>query len=117
MIANVVQVTSQPIQLAICAQAQFNAWVYWVKGVFGVSILSEDTPMTLLGSYFKSGRDTDKFCSLWVELEQIPPWQSIRWGLLAGEPTGVADPYAIVGEVRRACFEWKSAHDICPLLW
>ena len=76
-IANVVfQVTSQPIQLAICVNKHNLTHEYIESsGVFGVSILSEDTPMTFIGKFgFKSGRDTDKFSFVaydWSS-EQIP---------------------------------------------
>ncbi|MDD5089486.1 MAG: rubredoxin [Candidatus Wallbacteria bacterium] len=63
-IANVVfQVTSQPAQIAICLSKN-NLTHDLVKksGIFGVSVLEQNTPMKLIGTFgYKSGRDIDKF--------------------------------------------------------
>jgi len=63
-IANVLfQITSQPPRIAISINKQNLTHDYIKKSkVFTASILSENTPMTLIGTFgFKSGRTTDKF--------------------------------------------------------
>lgn len=63
-IANVVnQLTSEPPSIGICINKQ-NLTYEYIKSskTFTVSILAQDTPMTLIGKFgFKSGRNIDKF--------------------------------------------------------
>jgi len=63
-IANaLIQVTAEPPALAIGLNLK-NLTNEFIKesGVFGVSILSQDTPLSFIGQFgFKSGRDTNKF--------------------------------------------------------
>ncbi len=63
-IANVVsQLTSEPPSIGICINKQ-NLTYEYIKSskTFTVSILTQDTPMTLIGKFgFKSGRNIDKF--------------------------------------------------------
>lgn len=63
-IANVVsQLTSEPPSIGICINKQ-NLTHEFIQNskTFTISILEQDTPMTLIGKFgFKSGRDTDKF--------------------------------------------------------
>lgn len=63
-IANTVfQTTSSPPTFAVCLNKD-NLTTEYVKesGYFTISILSEDTPMKLIGLFgFKSGREVDKF--------------------------------------------------------
>ncbi len=63
-IANaLIQVTGEPPALAIGINTQ-NLTNEFIKesGVFAVSILSQETPLTLIGQFgFKSGRDINKF--------------------------------------------------------
>lgn len=57
------QITSDPPTMAISINKQNLTHEYIASsGVFTVSILSKDAPMTLIGQFgFKSGRDIDKF--------------------------------------------------------
>ncbi len=63
-VANTIfQVTAEPIQVAMCIN-KGNLTYEYIKesGLFSLSILEQDTPMTLIGQFgFKSGRDIDKF--------------------------------------------------------
>ncbi len=65
-IANaVMQVTADPMGLAVCLHRD-NLTTEFIKdsGVFSVSVLERDTPMTFIGTFgFKCGRDIDKFSS------------------------------------------------------
>lgn len=59
----VVQVCSQPPIISVCIN-KGNLTHEFIKGsgVFTVSILSQDTPLSFIGNFgFKSGRDIDKF--------------------------------------------------------
>ena len=63
-IANaLIQMTSDPITLCVCVNNNNLTHEFIEKSkVFTVSILSENTPMKLIGNFgFKSGRDIDKF--------------------------------------------------------
>jgi len=63
-IANVLfQITSQPPRVAISINKKNLTYEYIKKSkVFAASILSVNTPMTLIGNFgFKSGRNIDKF--------------------------------------------------------
>ncbi len=62
-IANTVfQVTSNPPRVAVCINKENLTHACIVKsGVFGISVLEEDTPLTFIGRFgFKSGRESDK---------------------------------------------------------
>ena len=63
-IANTVfQITPDPPTIAVSINRQNLTWEY-IKhsGVFTVSVLSTEAPMTFIGTFgFKSGRDIDKF--------------------------------------------------------
>ena len=66
-IANTVfQVTSEPATIAVSINKQNLTHEFIEKsGVFAVSILSKDAPLTLIGNFgFKSGRELDKFSSV-----------------------------------------------------
>ncbi len=57
------QLTAEPPRVAVCIHKE-NLTHQFIEesGVFTVSILSEQTPMRLIGHFgFKSGRDIDKF--------------------------------------------------------
>mgnify|MGYP001163398472 FL=1 len=59
----VMQVTSNPVVLAACLHKE-NLTTECIRdsGVFSVSVLEEDTPMTFIGNFgFKCGRDFNKF--------------------------------------------------------
>lgn len=63
-IANTVfQVTSEPPTIAVSINKQNLTWEYIkASGIFGVSVLSQDTPLPFIGKFgFKSGRNIDKF--------------------------------------------------------
>jgi len=62
-IANTVfQITSEPATLAVSINKNNLTWEYIkASGVFAVSMLCEDTPLSFIGGFgFKSGRDGDK---------------------------------------------------------
>jgi flavin reductase (DIM6/NTAB) family NADH-FMN oxidoreductase RutF len=62
-IANsVIQVTSAPPQIAVCINRENLTHACILEsGVFGVSILGENTPLSFIGRFgFKSGRNIDK---------------------------------------------------------
>ncbi len=63
-IANtVIQVCSEPPAISVCIN-KGNLTHEFIKdsGVFTVSVLSQDTPLSFIGRFgFKSGRDIDKF--------------------------------------------------------
>ncbi len=59
----VIQVSSQPPTISVCINKE-NLTHEFIRdsGVFTVSVLSQDTPLSLIGRFgFKSGRDIDKF--------------------------------------------------------
>ncbi|HUV45755.1 MAG TPA: flavin reductase [Dehalococcoidia bacterium] len=59
----VIQVSSEPPTISVCINKE-NLTHEFIKdsGVFTVSVLSQDTPLSLIGRFgFKSGRDIDKF--------------------------------------------------------
>jgi flavin reductase (DIM6/NTAB) family NADH-FMN oxidoreductase RutF/rubredoxin len=63
-IANtVVQVSSQPAMVAVSINKQnFTHELIKQSGVFAVSVLSKDAPLSFIGNFgFKCGRDFDKF--------------------------------------------------------
>jgi Conserved protein/domain typically associated with flavoprotein oxygenases, DIM6/NTAB family len=60
------QVTSEPPAVSICINKQ-NLTHDFIRDsrVFAVSILSQDTPLSFIGTFgFKSGRDIDKFAQV-----------------------------------------------------
>ncbi len=62
IVNTVLQVTSEPPKFAVIVNRKNLTHDYILRsGVFGVSVLSVDTPMTFIGLFgFKSGRDVDK---------------------------------------------------------
>lgn len=58
-----VQVTAEPVQIVMSLNKQnLTCELVERSGVFSVSILGEEAPMSFLGKWgFKSGRDIDKF--------------------------------------------------------
>lgn len=92
-VANVVfQVTSQPAQLAICVNKHNLTHEYITQSnLFGISVLSEDVPMTFIGKFgFQSGRDIDKLSSVTHEwsLSQVPLVTEYAVGVIALKVTG-----------------------------
>jgi ferric-chelate reductase [NAD(P)H] len=72
-IANsVIQITSEPPRMAVCINREnLTHECISESGVFGVSILEENVPLTFIGRFgFKSGRDGDKLEG--VETEKGP---------------------------------------------
>ena len=59
----VIQVTSEPPTVAVCINRQNLTHEFMTQsGVFTVSMLSRDTPLSFIGHFgFKSGREVDKF--------------------------------------------------------
>ncbi|MEA3506205.1 MAG: flavin reductase family protein [Elusimicrobiota bacterium] len=59
----VMQVTSEPAQVAVCINKENLTHEYIESSkVFAVSVLQQETPMKFIGTFgFKSGRDIDKF--------------------------------------------------------
>ncbi|MEG1823812.1 MAG: flavin reductase family protein [Cloacibacillus sp.] len=69
-IANtVMQITAEPICVATCLnKANLTTGMIMDSGVFSVSVLEQDVPMTFIGQFgFKSGRDIDKFANVKFE--------------------------------------------------
>ncbi len=62
IVNTVLQVTAEPPKFAVIVNRKNLTHDYILRsGVFGVSVLSEETPMTFIGLFgFKSGRDVDK---------------------------------------------------------
>lgn len=63
-IANTVfQVTSEPPKIAVAINKEnLTHEIIRKSGVFGVSVLAQDTPLSFIGKFgFKSGREGDKF--------------------------------------------------------
>lgn len=63
IVNSVIQATSEPAIVAVCVNHD-NLTHEFIEDskVFTLSILSEDAPMTLIGTFgFKCGRDIDKF--------------------------------------------------------
>jgi len=63
-IANTVfQITSEPPKIAVAInKSNLTHELIQQSGVFGVSILSQDTPLSFIGDFgFRSGRQVDKF--------------------------------------------------------
>ena len=73
-IANTVfQVTSEPPTIAVSINKQNLTYEFIQKSkVFGVSILSKETPLKLIGHFgFKSGREVDKFKDINYKMGEI----------------------------------------------
>ena len=67
LIANTVfQVTAEPIAISVCINKQnYTHDIIRESGRFCISILTEDTPMKLIGLFgFRSGREIDKFAGV-----------------------------------------------------
>jgi ferric-chelate reductase [NAD(P)H] len=66
-IANaVMQITAEPATMAVCLnKGNYTCECLNETGLFSVSVLEEDVPMTFIGTFgFKSGRDIDKFAGV-----------------------------------------------------
>ena len=66
----VMQTSAEPPTIAVCANQKHLTTEYIEKsGVFSISILPQDLPRKLLGTFgFQSGRDIDKFTDVEYEL-------------------------------------------------
>ncbi len=63
-IANaVMQITGSPVCITACLnKANLTTEMIQKSGLFAISVLEQDVPMTFIGQFgFKSGRDIDKF--------------------------------------------------------
>jgi flavin reductase (DIM6/NTAB) family NADH-FMN oxidoreductase RutF/rubredoxin len=72
-IANTVfQITSEPPTVAVSINKSNLTWEYIKEsGVFAVSVLCQDTPLSFIGNFgFKSGRDIDKMSGVSYKLGQ-----------------------------------------------
>ena len=60
---SVMQITSEPVKIAVCINKQNLTHEFIEKSkVFTVSVLSKETPLEFIGRFgFRSGRDFDKF--------------------------------------------------------
>lgn len=60
------QVTGDPCSVAVCLhQSNLTTEYIGKSGVFSVSVLEQEVPMTFIGQFgFKCGRDIDKFCNV-----------------------------------------------------
>lgn len=60
------QITSDPLCVVTCLnKANLTTELIGKSGVFSVSILEQEVPMTFIGQFgFKSGRDIDKFAGV-----------------------------------------------------
>ena len=70
VVNTVIQVTSEPTRVAVIINKQNLTHEFITKsGVFGVTVLAEDTPMTFIGPFgFRSGRDIDKLAPVGYKL-------------------------------------------------
>lgn len=85
-IANtVMQITSEPLCIAACLnKANLTTELIRKSGVFSVSVLEQDVPMTFIGQFgFKSGRDIDKFANVKYELGPTGAPVVEDWGIAA----------------------------------
>lgn len=85
----VMQITAAPPQLVlgICKENFTNECIK-ESGVFAVSVLSQDTPLSLIGRFgFKSGREVDKFAGVSYHLGNngCPVLQEHTLGYLEGK--------------------------------
>ena len=60
------QITGDPCCVAVCLhQSNLTTEYIGQSGVFSVSVLEQEAPMTFIGQFgFKCGRDIDKFCNV-----------------------------------------------------
>jgi ferric-chelate reductase [NAD(P)H] len=87
-IANaVMQTTAEPVTLVLCLNKQNLTEQHLSEtGVFSVSVLEEDVPMTFIGTFgFKSGRDIDKFAGVGHEIGELNVPMVKEWSLSALE--------------------------------
>ncbi len=111
-IANtVMQITSEPLCVATCLnKANLTAELIKESGVFSVSVLEEDVPMTFIGQFgFKSGRDIDKFAGVRYESGVTGAPLVIDWSIASFDAEVVKtlempSHLLFVGEVRSAKF-------------
>jgi len=97
-IANTVfQITSDPPTIAVSINKQNLTHQYISEsGLLTVSILAEQTPMPLIGTFgFKSGRDIDKFAGIKYKLGQngVPIVEESCLGYLEGQVIQQIDMY------------------------
>jgi flavin reductase (DIM6/NTAB) family NADH-FMN oxidoreductase RutF len=71
IVNTVIQVTSEPARVAVIINKQNLTHEFIVKsGLYGVSVLEESAPMTILGPFgFRSGRNVDKLSQVKYKIE------------------------------------------------
>lgn len=85
-IANaVMQITASPAYVTTCLnKANLTTELIQKSGIFSVSILEQDVPMTFLGQFgFKSGRDIDKFNNVNYEMGATGAPMVTDWSVAA----------------------------------
>ncbi|MDO4988597.1 MAG: flavin reductase family protein [Synergistes sp.] len=118
-IANtVMQITSEPVCVAICInKANLTTEMVLKSGTFSVSVLELDVPMTFIGQFgFKSGRVIDKFENVKYTLAEsgnplIEDWSVAAFDAKVVKSVEMPSHYLFVGEVCEAKY-YKDA----PLL-
>jgi len=95
-IANAVfQVTSEPPKIAVALNKEnLTHEMVQKSGVLGVSVLAQDTPLSLIGKFgFKSGRELDKFEGVKYKEGKlgVPLVLDNALALLEGRVTGTLD--------------------------
>ncbi len=111
-IANtVMQITSEPLCVATCLnKANLTTELIVKSGVFSVSVLEEDVPMTFIGQFgFKSGRDIDKFANVQYEpgpsgAPLIKDWSIAAFDAKVVHTLEMPSHMLFVGEVQSAAF-------------
>lgn len=111
-IANtVMQITSEPLCVATCLnKANLTAELIGRSGIFSVSVLEEDVPMTFIGQFgFKSGRDIDKFADVRYEAGAtgaplVKDWAIAAFDAKVVRTVDMPSHVLFVGEVQCARF-------------
>lgn len=111
-IANtVMQITSDPICVATCLnKANLTTEMIVKSGVFSVSVLEQDVPMTFIGQFgFKSGRDIDKFANVKYTLGPtgaplIEDWSIAAFDARVCRTVEMPSHMLFIGEVQSAVY-------------
>lgn len=111
-IANtVMQITSEPLCVATCLnKANLTTELISKSGVFSVSVLERDVPMTFIGQFgFKSGRDIDKFANVKYRMSEggtplVEDWCAAAFDAKVVRTVDMPSHILFVGEVRESVF-------------
>jgi len=111
-IANtVMQITSEPLCVATCLnKANLTTELISKSGVFSVSVLERDVPMTFIGQFgFKSGRDIDKFANVKYRMSEggtplVEDWCAAAFDVKVVRTVDMPSHILFVGEVRESVF-------------